>query len=159
LWIDDPQEDWDCVGVLKGHTSTVWSVAFSPDGNYFASASDDLTIRIWKRLQGYKWDCVRVLEGQHDRAIYSVTWGEGKNKSKQGQLGWIASASGDGNIVVWDIIESAEGVDATLLGRVSSAHGVYDINSIAWCPKVGHEDLLATCGDDGIAKVWRVTAR
>ncbi|KAF9653945.1 WD40 repeat-like protein, partial [Thelephora ganbajun] len=72
IWIDDPQDDWDCVAILRGHTSTVWSMSFSPDGNYIASGSDDRTVRIWKR-----WDCVQVLEGYHDRTIFSVAWGEG----------------------------------------------------------------------------------
>ena len=99
MWIDDPQDDWDCVAILRGHTSTVWSISFSPDGNYIASGSDDKTVRIWKRMQQYKWDCVQVLEGYHDRTIFSVAWGEGK----AGTLGWIASASGDGQIIVYQL--------------------------------------------------------
>jgi len=99
------------------------------------------------------------LEGEHDRTIYSVTWGAGKGKGRQGELGWIASTSSDGNIIVWDITERADGVDATLFARVSAAHGVYDVNSIVWCPRKGYEDLLATCGDDGVAKVWRVETK
>lgn len=36
------------------------------------------------------------------------------------------------------------------------AHGVSDLNSVVWCPRTGYEDVLASVGDDGIVKVWRV---
>jgi WD40 repeat protein len=44
-----------------------------------------------------------------------------------------------------------------LIARLDSAHGVHDVNAVAWCPRSGHEDLLATAADDGGVKVWRVT--
>ena len=171
IWIDDPQDDWDCVAILRGHTSTVWSITFSPDGNYIASGSDDNTVRIWKRVQQYKWECVQVLEGYHDRTIFSVAWGEGK----VGSLGWVASASGDGQIIVYQVTVSSPrfadsvgsqrvmkqgtedgGIEAKVLAKVISAHGVYDVNSIAWCPRKGLENHLASCGDDGSVRVWKV---
>jgi WD40 repeat protein len=33
---------------LEGHTSSVWGVAFSPDGQTLASGSGDETVRLWK---------------------------------------------------------------------------------------------------------------
>ncbi len=43
-----------------------------------------------------------------------------------------------------------------LVARLEGAHGFNDVNSIAWCPRKGYEDLIATVGDDGVAKVWKV---
>jgi len=45
---------------LKGHTSDVWGVAFSPDGKYLASGSSDGTARLWDLATG---ETVHIFEG------------------------------------------------------------------------------------------------
>jgi WD40 repeat protein len=35
------------LAVVRGHTGTVWRVAFSADGSLLASGSGDYTVRIW----------------------------------------------------------------------------------------------------------------
>jgi cytosolic iron-sulfur protein assembly protein CIAO1 len=128
-------------------------------------------VRIWKRIEQYKWECVQVLEGNHDRTIFSVSWGEGT----PGTLGWIASASGDGQIVVYQVKVSSQdslqtmsnlnkgqgieggGTEGRVLTKIASAHGVYDVNCVGWCPRKGLENYLASCGDDGSVRVWKVS--
>ncbi|KAH7910680.1 WD40-repeat-containing domain protein, partial [Hygrophoropsis aurantiaca] len=155
LYLDDPSEDWFCFSTLTGHKATVWSLSWSPRGSYLASSSDDLTIKIWKRVAEHKWECVLDLKG-HDRSIYSISWGKGKASGTS--LGWIASTGGDGKINVWDISEVSDSPNLShkLISTLPAAHDISDVNSISWCPREGFEDLLATAGDDGSVKVWKV---
>jgi WD40 repeat protein len=44
--ISTREHRWDPRRVLEGHTDTVWSVVFSPDGTRIASGSFDNTVRI-----------------------------------------------------------------------------------------------------------------
>ena len=46
-------EDWNpCLTTLRGHSGTVTSVTFSPNGKYIATGSDDKTARIWDSTDG-----------------------------------------------------------------------------------------------------------
>ncbi|MDC1141976.1 protein kinase [Planctomycetota bacterium] len=46
--------------VLRGHTSSVFQVSYSPSGKYIASASADGTVRLWGAKTG---GCIAVLSG------------------------------------------------------------------------------------------------
>src|SRR5688572_16894338 len=55
---------------LRGHTSSVMSVAFSPDGELLASGCRDKTIRLWDTRSG---ELQRTLTG-HTADVYSVVF-------------------------------------------------------------------------------------
>src|ERR1044071_8660253 len=76
--------------VLRGRTDTIYRIAWSPDGAYLSSPSEDGTIRIWDARSGA---CARTLQG-HTRAVYSVAW------SPDGRR--LASASTDKTIRLWE---------------------------------------------------------
>ena len=74
---------------MRGHSNPVWSVAFSPDGQYLASGSWDKTVKLWHVESG---ECTRTMEG-HSHPVYSVAF------SPDGQ--YLASGSGDNTVKLW----------------------------------------------------------
>ena len=51
------------LGVCTGHKQTVYSVAFSPDGETLATASDDSTLKLWNVDSQQELLSVRRLGG------------------------------------------------------------------------------------------------
>ncbi|KAK3071045.1 Cytosolic iron-sulfur protein assembly protein [Teratosphaeriaceae sp. CCFEE 6253] len=141
LWREDV-DDWACCALLPGHDGTVWWVEFEDANNIYAlgssedlneeqkayvdtrlqagprliSCSDDLTIRIWRKLSKDKpelpagqtkttsiwknrdfeeeWVEEARLPQVHERPVYCVSWSK--------KTGKVASTGSDGKIVVYE---------------------------------------------------------
>ena len=76
---------------LKGHTTHVRSVAFSPDGKTLASGSYDKTIKLWNVASGKN---TATLNG-HTGWVISVAF------SPDGKT--LATGSTDGSVKLWDV--------------------------------------------------------
>ena len=74
---------------LFGHTNTVCSAVYSPDGREIVSASKDNTIRIWDFYTG---ECKHVLSGHTNRVSFATYSPDGSE---------IVSASSDNTVRIW----------------------------------------------------------
>ena len=82
----------DVIFVLKGHSSGVNSIAFSPDGSRIVSGSGDRTVRVWEVTSG---QLVFDPFVGHTGWIWSVTF------SHDGR--YVASGSDDKTIKIWNV--------------------------------------------------------
>jgi WD40 repeat protein len=115
---------------LTGHSSYVFSVAWSPDGHTLASGSDDRTIRLWESQSS---ESIQIITGHID-PIYSVAW------SPNGHT--LASGSGDNTIRLWEL-QSSE--------SIRTFREMARIWSVAWSPD-GH--ILASGSDGRAIRLW-----
>uniref|UniRef100_W5KFI7 Probable cytosolic iron-sulfur protein assembly protein CIAO1 n=1 Tax=Astyanax mexicanus TaxID=7994 RepID=W5KFI7_ASTMX len=151
----EEDDDWECRATLEGHTSTVWSLSFDPEGHRLASCSDDRTVKIWKECtpgdgegdgSTDTWKCACTLSGFHSRTVYDVAWDR--------LTGALATACGDDGIRVFkeDPAADPEQPVFNLTAHVPKAHS-QDVNCVAWHPQeVG---VMATCSDNGEIAIWK----
>jgi WD40 repeat protein len=126
------------IGFLNGHTESVNSVAFSPDGTILASASDDGTIRLWDMAS---WQLLGEPLRGHTAPIWSVQF------SPDGRT--LASASDDASIRLWDVA-TRRSLGEPLLGHSEA------VNSVAFSPD---GKILVSGGGDFTIQFWDVATQ
>ncbi len=123
---------------LAGHTSWIYSLAFSPDGHTLASAGWDEWIRLWDLETGAER---AVLEG-HKSEVYCLAF------SPDGKT--LASGSANNNSVVklWDVATGGEQTELVGHGNV--------VHTLDWSPD---GRWLASGGYDRMVRVWDVNGK
>jgi WD40 repeat protein len=183
-------DDWVQVACIDGHGQTVWWAEFEGSGmgkkdfraqreglsdeqtRYIEdlersgprliTASDDCTVRIWRRKPTGRddtasantgipsiirsaaidedWYQETILPQVHERAIYSVSWSR--------TTGMIVSAGSDGKIIVYKErwrqqapnteameVDGGQLTEWEVVAELFSAHDVFEMNHVCWAPR------------------------
>ncbi|KAL1748896.1 WD40-repeat-containing domain protein [Schizophyllum fasciatum] len=124
-------ENGEILHTLKGHEEGVSDIAWSNDGAYLASASDDKTIRTWSLEEAAEQKC---LVG-HTNFVFCVTY------NPTGNL--IASGGFDETVRLWDAVRGR-------LIRVMPAHSD-PVTSVDF----SHDGtMVVSCAMDGLIRIW-----
>src|SRR5439155_1087345 len=84
---------------LQGHTQSVVSVAFSPDGKTLASASHDGTLRLWEVATGKE----RAALGEYTGCVGCVAFSPDGKTLASGTIGSPVYFPDLKNVKLWDV--------------------------------------------------------
>ncbi|XZN89605.1 MAG: eIF2A-related protein [Microcoleus sp.] len=113
------------------HKREIWTVIFSPNGDYMATASGDFTAKLWD-LKGKP---KATLEG-HDAAVQDITFHPQRNL--------IATASEDKTVKLWNL-------NGQLLKNITGHSD--QVTSVRFSPD---GNTIATASDDRTIKLWNL---
>jgi len=151
----------------KAHDKDINAIDISPDSSFFASASQDRTVKIWSCEEG---ETVGVLRG-HRRGVWSVkfspkntpaitTEGSGSGSSASSSRGYILTGSGDKSVKVWSL------TDYTCL-RTFEGH-TNSVLKVLWLPPApaassaadseDKDDAMLDIEDEETARILRARA-
>ena len=119
--------------IFTGHLASVNALAWSPDGKFIASASDDTFVQVFEAATGTR----RLIYRGHTEEVAAVAW------SPTGQL--IASGGQDRTVQIWNAVSGGAPV-YTYTGHTDR------VNSVAWSAK---GQVLSSGSDDKSVQVWQ----
>lgn len=139
---DSTARIWDCdtgtpLHTLKGHTSWVLVVSWSPDDSVIATGSMDNTVRLWSPVTGQTLGS--PLTG-HTKWVTSLAW-EPYHLHALGRPR-LASASKDTTVRVWDV--TSKRIELVLSGHKGS------VTCVRW----GGAGKIYTSSHDKTVKIW-----
>jgi WD40 repeat protein len=141
--------DAACVDTLRGHSSTVFTVAFHPNAPILATGSADRTVKLWRIAPGESSaTCVVTLEGKSDYDLGHANSVQAIAFHPTAPI--LATCSDDNTAKLWRFCfdKPSATCTATLKGHNSG------VSSVAFHPNA---PILATGSQDGSAKLWRIS--
>ncbi|MEM7532144.1 MAG: hypothetical protein AAF639_08210, partial [Chloroflexota bacterium] len=142
----------------SGHTGTINTLAFSPDGKWLASGSADRSIRLWSVADP---TLPSILLYGHTNNVAVVRF------SPNGRQ--LASASFDGTVRLWDFNAILAGLAGRIANDIASIIATeYEFSNTVSVILMGHRNgirtlnfspdgqWLGSAGDDKLTRLWYV---
>jgi len=122
---------------FKAHENSVFSLKYSPDGNYLLSGSRDAHLNIWEVTDQYR---LKESIVAHMYAINSIEF------SKDGN--YFATCSMDKTVKIW---ETAKFRLLKVIDKVRYGGHLTSVNKLFWS---SYKNRLISCSDDRSISIW-----
>lgn len=136
----------------KSHGRIIWDCAWSCEGDLFATASRDKTVKIWKQHSDSdpaRWGAITTMK--FEEAATAVTF---CSAGADAQERWLAVGLETGEIKIYSSLMSTPDQWTPLLTIDSNLAHVDQINHLAWrATDNPSRKQLASCSEDGTLKV------
>jgi len=164
------EEDWvEEVRLPMVHSRPIYAVAWSKSGRVISTGGDGVIIVYEERWKQAPRETSN--DAAQDQANGMTEEANGKSNSNGAAPDLMKGVTGEGdrapnfgskeskNPQSDDVFEATEWI---VVAQIGGAHGVFEINHVAWAPRkdkkgesaTEQEDLIITTGDDGVVKVW-----
>jgi WD40 repeat protein len=125
------------VADFKGHTDVLTSMAYSSDGRFLLTGSQDKSLKLWSITTG---TILRTIVNAHDAYVYAVAYSPDGKK--------LASGSYDGTVKIWDAM------NYTLLHQFKV--GAEPIYSLTFAP---NSNTILAGSAQGVVKQYSMSTR
>ncbi|KAF8974286.1 WD40-repeat-containing domain protein [Flammula alnicola] len=132
----------------KSHGRIIWDCGWSAEGDIFATASRDKTVKIWRKVDD-NWKAVNTIKTSQPATAVAFALEDGRKRL-------LAIGLENGEILIYSGTSTSAGewhLHETIGSRL--AH-VDHIHRMAWRPSTSGYDELATCSEDGTLRILRV---
>ncbi|KAL7790843.1 WD40 repeat-like protein [Trichoderma ceciliae] len=142
----------------KAHDKDINAISVHHAGQFFASASQDKTVKVWSVEEG---EVQGILRG-HKRGVWTVQFSPAQMPALQGEdgpvtgKGAILTGSGDKSIKLWNLS------DYTCI-RTFEGHS-NSVLKVAWLGMTSRPEQakglvqFASAGGDGLVKIWNANS-
>ncbi|KAF8076319.1 WD40-repeat-containing domain protein [Lyophyllum atratum] len=136
------------VAADKSHGRIIWDCAWAVEGDVFATASRDKTVKIWQQQEAKKWQAVETIKTNAPGTAVAFAPGTTSHRRR------LAIGLENGEILIYSAPQTSAAPWRHDMTIPSSRAHINQIHRLSWQPtELDVPTRLASCSEDGTLKI------